>query len=98
MTILRLPTRRDEERSTLPADRWRETGGTPKPQPGLSFALAVGLSATALGILASIAVPGRGFLVVWALVTLTTSVVAGWEADRVRSAARRVLVNLSRTR
>lgn len=95
---MRLLTRRDEEHWTLPIDREREPDGTPQSaRLGLSFALAVGLSATLLGMLVSIAVPGRGFLAVWALVTLTVSVAAGWEADRVRSVARRVL-NLARTR
>lgn len=104
MTVLRLLTRREEERWTLPIDRERErereAAGLPQStRQALSFAFAVGLAATLLGMLVSIVVPGRGFLAVWALVTLAVSVAAGWEADRVRAAARRVLLNhLSRTR
>jgi len=96
---LRLLSRQDEERWVLPIDQRRERDEQPEPAPAaLPYAIAAGLAATLLGVLVSIAVPGRGFLAVWALVTVSTSFAAGWEADRVRSAARRLLLNLSRTR
>lgn len=91
--------RRSEEPWALPIDGNRQQEAPPESKLAtVSYAFAAGLSATLLGALVSIVVPGRGFLLVWAVVTLVSSIAAGWEAERMRSAVRRRLAHLVRTR
>lgn len=52
-----------------------------------AFALALGLISTTFGALVSTVVPGRGFLAVWAIVTLALTLFAAWKAERLRALA-----------
>ena len=65
--------------------------------PVLPYAFAAGLLATIVGGLVSLFVPGRGFLLVWGLVSIAAACAAGWGADRMRSTAQRTLTRLVRT-
>lgn len=99
MTVLQqLLSRRGDERWALPIDSaQKDDHPSESVLAAAPYAIAAGLCTTLLGALVSIVVPGRTFLVAWALITLVASAAAGWEADRVRSAVRR-LMHLSRTR
>lgn len=88
------PPRRDQDEQ-----RWRlPTDPEPPPDPEipvLPYALAAGLFATLSGALASLAVPGPAFLIVWAVVALAVAVAAGQKAPKLYAAALRTLIHLA---
>lgn len=86
------PRGRDEQRWRLPTD----PEPPPDPEiPVLPYALAAGLFATLVGGLVSLAVPGRVFLVVWAMVSLGTAFAAGRMASWLHAAALRAVIWLA---
>jgi hypothetical protein len=83
-------------RSARPAD---QCDSRPEPEPEvaiLPYSFAAGLFAALVGGVVSLFVPGRGFLVVWAAVSLAVACAAGWGADRMHATAVRTLTRLSR--
>jgi hypothetical protein len=87
--------RRDGQRWKLPTDE------EPTSEPEIAvlpYAIAAGLFATLVGGLVSLTVPGRGFLLVWAAVSLGTAIIAGRMATRIHAALLRTLTRLTGTR
>jgi hypothetical protein len=83
----------DEQRWRLPTDP--EPAQARPPQIAVvPYAIAAGLLATLIGGLASLAVPGRWFLLVWAAVSLTAALGAGCMADRIYAALLHLLARL----
>ena len=90
--LQRRSRRRDKVRWVLPIDGNHHQERAPRESTlaTASYAFAAGLLATILGALVSIVIPGRGFLAVWAFVTVVVSVSAGWYADQVQAAVHRL--------
>jgi hypothetical protein len=87
---------RHRRRWPVPIDEQGSRGESAPETAVLPYAFAAGLCATFLGTLMSVFIPGRGFLIVWAAVSLAVAVAAGWEADRMHAMAVRVVARLSR--
>jgi hypothetical protein len=89
--------RRDGQRWELPGDKKRTPDSAEPDIVVLPYAVAAGLFATLMGGLVSLAVPGRGFLVVWAAVSLGVAITAGRMAERIHAALMRALARLIST-